>query len=75
MTFYSLSLNLDFKLSAIVLQDGCREFNGGAPLHIAATNLCLDVAKLLVRHGASLTAKDGTGKIPQGIFGVHLETF
>ncbi|XP_035209279.1 CAP-Gly domain-containing linker protein 3-like [Stegodyphus dumicola] len=42
----------------------CREFDGGSPLHIAATNLCTEVAKLLLEHCADVTMKDFAGRTP-----------
>ncbi|GIY62591.1 CAP-Gly domain-containing linker protein 3 [Caerostris extrusa] len=35
----------------------CREFEGGSPLHIAATNLCTEAVKLLLEHDADVTFK------------------
>ncbi|GFS49300.1 CAP-Gly domain-containing linker protein 3 [Trichonephila clavipes] len=42
----------------------CREFEGGSPLHIAATNLCTEAAKLLLEHNADVTLKDFSGRTP-----------
>ncbi|XP_015914966.1 CAP-Gly domain-containing linker protein 4 [Parasteatoda tepidariorum] len=42
----------------------CREFEGGSPLHIAATNLCTEAVKLLLEHNADVTMKDNSGKTP-----------
>lgn len=42
----------------------CREFEGGSPLHIAATNLCTEAAKLLLEHGANVSLRDDLGRTP-----------
>ncbi|CAN8004503.1 unnamed protein product [Ixodes hexagonus] len=42
----------------------CHEFDGGAPLHIAASTLCLGAARTLVEFGASLTCTDALGRVP-----------
>lgn len=45
----------------------CREFEGGSPLHIAATNLCTEAVKLLLEHNADVTMKDYSGRTPLGL--------
>ncbi|XP_054707616.1 CAP-Gly domain-containing linker protein 4-like [Uloborus diversus] len=42
----------------------CREFDGGSPLHIAATNLCTEAAKVLLENQADVTLKDYVGRTP-----------
>ncbi|XP_077550264.1 CAP-Gly domain-containing linker protein 4-like isoform X5 [Haemaphysalis longicornis] len=42
----------------------CQVFDGGTPLHIAASTLCLGAAQTLVDCGASLTSLDALGRIP-----------
>ncbi|KAG8194224.1 hypothetical protein JTE90_024556 [Oedothorax gibbosus] len=42
----------------------CREFEGGSPLHIAATNLCTEAVKVLLEHNADVTMKDYSGRTP-----------
>lgn len=42
----------------------CQEFDGGTPLHIAASTLCLGAAQTLVECGASLSCMDALGRIP-----------
>uniref|UniRef100_A0A6B0VBT3 Putative cytoskeleton-associated protein n=1 Tax=Ixodes ricinus TaxID=34613 RepID=A0A6B0VBT3_IXORI len=42
----------------------CHEFDGGAPLHIAASTLCLGAARTLVEFGAGLTCTDALGRVP-----------
>ncbi|CAL1266511.1 unnamed protein product [Larinioides sclopetarius] len=42
----------------------CREFEGGSPLHISATNLCTEAVKLLLENDADVTLKDYSGRTP-----------
>jgi ankyrin repeat protein len=42
----------------------CRGAGGGSPLHEAAGNGQIELAKLLLDHGANLNAKDDNGKTP-----------
>jgi CAP-Gly domain-containing linker protein 3/4 len=44
----------------------CSEFDNGTPLHIAARNLAVDSASILLLHGAYPHAKDSLGKMPIG---------
>jgi len=44
----------------------CSEFEGGTPLHIAAQNLALDTAKVLLANGAYPFAVDVNDKQPLG---------
>ena len=44
----------------------CSEFDGGTPLHIAAQNLALDTAKVLLANGAYPFAVDLNGKLALG---------
>lgn len=42
----------------------CEQFDNGTPLHIAATNLCLDSAMVLLQNGADTFVKDDLDRIP-----------
>jgi ankyrin repeat protein len=42
----------------------CRGEGGGSPLHEAAANGQIEMAKLLLDHGANLNAKEEHGKTP-----------
>jgi len=44
----------------------CSEFDGGTPLHIAARNLALETAKVLLANGAYPFTADLNGKLPLG---------
>lgn len=44
----------------------CSEFDGGTPLHIAAQNLALETAKVLLANGAYPFTVDRNGKQPLG---------
>ena len=44
----------------------CSEFDGGTPLHIAAQNLALNTAKVLLANGAYPFTVDLSGKLPLG---------
>lgn len=43
----------------------CPEYNKGTALHIAAANLCLETAKMLLQCGAKLTIRDALGRTPK----------
>ncbi|XP_013390824.1 CAP-Gly domain-containing linker protein 3 isoform X2 [Lingula anatina] len=47
---------------ALDVDNLCAEFEQGTPLHIAATNLSLDSAGVLLEHGANPQAKDSLGR-------------
>ena len=49
---------------AVDVDSPCSEFDGGTPLHIAAQNLALETAKVLLAHGAYPFAVDSNGKLP-----------
>ncbi|GAB6022100.1 CAP-Gly domain-containing linker protein 4 [Chamberlinius hualienensis] len=42
----------------------CVEYNKGTALHIAAGNLCLETARVLIQYGARLNIKDSLGRWP-----------
>ena len=42
----------------------CVEYENGSALHIAATNLCLGAARVLLKFGADLEATDDLGRKP-----------
>ena len=42
----------------------CAEFDHGTPLHIAACNLALDSAQVLLLHGANPLIRDGLNRTP-----------
>lgn len=44
----------------------CSEFDGGTPLHIAAQNLSLETAKVLLANGAYPFTVDLNDKLPLG---------
>jgi len=44
----------------------CSEFDGGTPLHIAAQNLAVETAKVLLANAAYPFAVDFNGKQPLG---------
>ena len=46
------------------IDDPCRDFDGGTPLHIAASNMCLDSAKVLLKNGANILLKDDLNRTP-----------
>ncbi|KAI8509346.1 CAP-Gly domain-containing linker protein 4 [Branchiostoma belcheri] len=49
---------------ALDVDNLCREYDNGTPLHIATTNLCFEAARCLLQHGADPTIKDGAGRTP-----------
>ena len=55
----------------------CSEFDGGTPLHIAAQNLALNTAKVLLANGAYPFIVDLNGKLPLGktYTGLHFMFF
>lgn len=46
----------------------CNEHENGSALHIAAANLALNSAKILVQFGANLKLKDNLTRIPFGMY-------
>ncbi len=44
----------------------CRTHENGTPLHIAASNLSLGTAKVLIERGADLHSRDDLGRTPAG---------
>ena len=44
----------------------CADFDHGTPLHICATHLGLDTAKVLLQNSANPRLKDDLGRIPAG---------
>jgi len=48
------------------VDSSCSEFDGGTPLHIAAQNLALETARVLLANGAYPFAVDRNGKLPLG---------
>jgi len=51
---------------AVDVDSPCSEFDGGTPLHIAAQNLAVDTAKVLLANAAYPFAVDFNGKLPLG---------
>ena len=51
---------------AVDVDSPCSEFDGGTPLHIAAQNLALETARVLLAKGAYPFAVDRNGKLPLG---------
>lgn len=43
------------------IDDVCRNFDEGTPLHIAAANLCIDSVKILLNYGANVLLKNNKG--------------
>jgi len=54
------------RVCAVDVDSTCSEFDGGTPLHIAAQNLALETAKVLLANGAYPFAVDRNGKQPLG---------
>ncbi|XP_076061206.1 CAP-Gly domain-containing linker protein 3-like isoform X2 [Oratosquilla oratoria] len=48
----------------VPVDDPCLEYDSGTPLHIAASNLSLGAARVLLHHGASVTLHDSKGRTP-----------
>ncbi|CAG0885810.1 unnamed protein product [Cyprideis torosa] len=46
------------------VSDGCPEYDNGSPLHIAASNLCYDSARVLLEFGAKTKQMDDLGRTP-----------
>ena len=46
------------------IDDVCRDFDGGTPLHIAAANLCLQSTRILLKEGANVLLKDDLSRTP-----------
>ena len=53
-------------LTATDVDSPCSEYDNGGPLHVAARNLALDSATVLLLHGAHPHSKDSLGKMPIG---------
>nr|XP_039273115.1 CAP-Gly domain-containing linker protein 4-like isoform X1 [Styela clava] len=47
-----------------LLNSLCSEFEFGSALHIAAMNLSVNAAEILLKHGADINLKDDLGRIP-----------
>lgn len=65
--FFDVAQILDYLLNISeceFIDDICRDFDGGTPLHIAASNGCLETAKVLLAHGANVLLKDSLGRTP-----------
>lgn len=60
LMFYAICFDVD-------INSPCREFEGGSPMHIAATNLCTEAVKVLLEHNADVTLKDYAGRTPLGM--------
>lgn len=59
--YFDVSKVVDYLLTISdrqCLDDVSHDYNGGTPLHIAATNLCIDSVKVLLKHGADVLFKD-----------------
>lgn len=54
---------LDVTKNAFI-DDPSRDFEGGTPLHIAAANMCLESAKILLKNGANILLKDDLDRTP-----------
>lgn len=54
---------LDFTQNQYI-DDQCRDFDGGTPLHIAAANMCLESTKILLNNGANILLKDDLNRTP-----------
>ncbi|CAG2165678.1 unnamed protein product [Oppiella nova] len=52
------------KTENVLIDDQCRDFDGGTPLHIAASNMCLESAKVLLNCGANILLKDDLNRTP-----------
>ena len=50
------------------IDTACNEHENGSPLHIAAANLALSSARVLVQFGANLKLKDNLARTPFGMF-------
>lgn len=48
----------------LYIDDQCRDFDGGTPLHIAAANMCLESAQILLKNGANILLKDDLNRTP-----------
>lgn len=48
----------------IYIDDQCRDFDGGTPLHIAASNMCLESTRILLNNGANILLKDDLNRTP-----------
>lgn len=47
-----------------LLNDRCTDFDSGTPLHIAASNLCLDSLRILLSHGANPFIRNNLMRTP-----------
>ncbi len=56
------------EISVSDVDSPCAEFDHGTPLHIAAANLAMESAKVLLQNGADLEARDDLGRAPLGRF-------
>ena len=54
------------RVCVVDVDSPCGEFDGGTPLHIAAQNLALETAKVLLASGAYPFAVDLDGRQPLG---------
>jgi len=69
LTDCSTSLTYNYALVRLCVVDvdsPCSEFDGGTPLHIAAQNLAIESAKVLLANAAYPFAVDLNGKLPLG---------
>lgn len=53
---------------AIDIDSPCNEYENGSALHIAAHNLAVNSARVLVEFGANTKLKDNLGRTPLGNF-------
>jgi len=58
--------NHKYWLHVVDVDSPCSEFDGGTPLHIAARNLSLETAKVLLANGSYPFAVDLNGRMPLG---------
>jgi len=54
-------------LSYVDIDSPCSEFDNGTPLHVAAHNLAVESATVLLYHGAHPHVLDSLGKMPIGM--------
>jgi len=53
-------------LCRVDVDSPCSEFDGGTPLHVAAQNLAVDTARVLLANAAYPFAVDFSGRQPLG---------